>query len=284
MLISLSRTPCRYCLRTPPGGDGARSWGWSGPLSGTAGGSIGASSAPCSAQFLARPLPTHAPSDGGDFLQVNDFARRTGWLHPAAVAYANYGIILFAVLLVVGWFLARRQAEPRRMAHALLAPVAILVAVGVNQPIVHWVNEPRPYARLPQTLLLVHRSVDASLPSDHATMAGAVAAGLLYVSWRLGLAAVAAALLMAATRVYVGAHYPVDVLAGVAVGAAVAALTQLATRPVEWLVYRAECTSLRPLLTERPRRALAASPAYRSRAPTRCLTDLPRRSQASASS
>jgi membrane-associated phospholipid phosphatase len=54
---------------------------------------------------------------------------------------------------------------------------------------------------------------------------------------------------MAATRVYVGAHYPVDVLAGLAVGGAVAALTQLAMSPTEWLVKRAESTALRPLLT-----------------------------------
>ena len=48
-----------------------------------------------------------AEGDTGDFLQVNDFAQHTNWLHPAAVAFANYGIVLFAVLLLAGWWLAR---------------------------------------------------------------------------------------------------------------------------------------------------------------------------------
>jgi membrane-associated phospholipid phosphatase len=139
---------------------------------------------------LGQPLlsSVHASGDTGDFLQVNDFARRTGWLHLGALAYANYGIVLFAGLLLIGAFLARRQADPRRMAHALLAPLGVLAAVGVNQPIVHAVNEPRPYTRLPHALVLVHRSIDASFPSDHATMAGAAAVGLLFVSVRLGIA------------------------------------------------------------------------------------------------
>ena len=192
-----------------------------------------------------------ASGDTGDFLKVNDFARHTGWLHGPAVAFATYGAALFAVLLLAGWMLARRDHGVRMMARALLAPVGMLVAVAANQPIVHAVDEPRPYTRLPHALLLVHRSVDASFPSDHATMAGAVAAGLLLVCRRLGAIAVAAAVLMAFTRVYVGAHYPVDVLAGLAVGAAVAVLVNLAaTTPVARLVTRMLSTPLRPLLTD----------------------------------
>ena len=194
-----------------------------------------------------------ASGDAGDFLRVNDLSRHTGWLHPAAVAYANQGVVLFGLLLIGGWLLARRERSARTMARALLAPLGVLLAVGLNQPIVHAVDEPRPYTALPHVLVLVHRSIDASFPSDHATMAGAVAAGLLLVSWRLGLAAVVAALLMAFTRVYVGAHYPVDVVAGLAVGAVVATATVLlADGPVSRLVERGRATRLRPLLSDAP--------------------------------
>jgi membrane-associated phospholipid phosphatase len=199
------------------------------------------------------PLQSSMPladGDARDFRKVNDFARHTTWLHGPAVTYANDGVVLFGVLLLIGWWLARRAHDPRRMARALLAPVAVLIAVAVNQQIVHAVNEPRPYTALAHTLLLVHRSADASFPSDHATMAGAVAAGLLLVSVRLGLIATAAALLMAFTRVYVGAHYPIDVLAGLAVGATVGTVVCLgATSPVHRLVAWAASTPLRPLIT-----------------------------------
>lgn len=58
-------------------------------------------------------------------------------------------------------------------------------------------------------------------------MAGAVAVGLLFVNRRLGVLATVLALLMAMTRVYVGAHFPADVLAGLVLGGLVAAIVQL---------------------------------------------------------
>lgn len=201
-----------------------------------------------------------ADGDTTDFLQVNAWARHTAWLHGTAVEYANYGVVLFGLLLLMGGVLARREASVVMKARALLAPVGVLLAVAANQPIVHAVNEPRPYTKLPHALLLVHRSVDASFPSDHATMAGAVAAGLMLVSWRLGVLAVVAALLMAFTRVYVGAHYPIDVLAGLGVGAVVATVVVLAgTGPLARLVEWGLTTRLRPLLTPEPATAGAES-------------------------
>jgi membrane-associated phospholipid phosphatase len=199
-----------------------------------------------------------ATGDTHDFTVVNDFARRTAWLHSPAVAYANYGVVLFGVLLVAGYVLARRTGDLLTVARSLLAGAGVLLAVAVNQPIVHAVNEPRPYTRLPNALLLVHRSVDASFPSDHATMAGAVAVGLLLVHRRLGVVACAAAVLMAATRVYVGAHYPVDVLAGLAVGGLVAfGLVRFGAPLLARLLERLTATRLRPIVTAEPARPMA---------------------------
>lgn len=188
-----------------------------------------------------------------DFTVINTFARHTAWLHGFMKLYAGDGVVLFALLLLAGWWIARRSAVSRRVAVALWAGIGTVVAVGVNQPIVNAVKEKRPYVAMPHALLLVHRSADFSFPSDHATMAGAVAAGLLLLSWRLGLLAVLTALLMCFARVYVGAHYPGDVLAGLGVGAATVivgyfAVVPLLTRVVVWIEDR---TPLRPLLTAR---------------------------------
>jgi membrane-associated phospholipid phosphatase len=91
----------------------------------------------------------------------------------------------------------------------------------------------RPYTAHPGILVLAHRSTDFSFPSDHAVMAGAVAAGLWLVSRRLGLIATLAALVMAFARVYIAAHYPQDVVAGLLLGAAVAAVVHwMAALPV----------------------------------------------------
>lgn len=180
---------------------------------------------------------------------VNAFARATPWLHALVFAYATYGLVLFALLLLAGWWLARRST-PTAMAAALWAPIGMLVAVGLNQPIVSAVGERRPYAVLPDLLVLATRTTDPSFPSDHAVMAGAVAAGLMLVSWRLGVVATAAALVMALARVYIAAHYPLDVAVGLVFGAAVSLLGYLVLRA---LLVRAVLalrrTPLRPLLT-----------------------------------
>jgi membrane-associated phospholipid phosphatase len=181
------------------------------------------------------------------FMEINDFARTTPWLHAALSGYAVYGVVLFAVLLLAGWWISRRGGSG--MSAAVWAPVGMLLAVAVNQPLVAAVHEPRPYATLPGILVLADRSTDPSFPSDHASMAGAVAAGLLLVSWRLGLLAVVAAALMGFARVYIAAHYPYDVLAGFAVGAAVTLLGYLlARRPLAAGLRRLEHTRFRSLL------------------------------------
>jgi undecaprenyl-diphosphatase len=186
------------------------------------------------------------------FLQVNTLARDTGWLHQPLELWATYGVVVFALLLLVGWWRARSHHDPRRMAAALWAPLGVLLAVAVNQPLGNLVGEPRPYAALHHVLLLVPSTTDFSFPSDHAVMAGAVAAGLWWADRRLGVVAAALALLMAFARVYVGAHYPGDVVAGLLVGALVTTLGLLAVRRiVEWAVRRLEQTRLRPLLASR---------------------------------
>ncbi|HVQ88075.1 MAG TPA: phosphatase PAP2 family protein [Actinomycetes bacterium] len=192
---------------------------------------------------------TPDPSDDL-FSRINDFARATPWLHWPVTEWAKYGIVVFAALLVVGWWIARSR-DARTMAAALIAPISTVVAVAVNQPIIKAFDHPRPYVLHPAALVLVTKSADPSFPSDHATMAGAVAAGLLLVSWRLGLVAVACAFVMACARVYVGAHYPVDVVAGLALGALVALGCWLLLRvPVTRLVESLRAGRLGPLVSD----------------------------------
>jgi membrane-associated phospholipid phosphatase len=187
------------------------------------------------------------------FGAVNHLTRITPWLHTPARLYAEYGVVLFAALLLGAWVLTRRGCDLKRVAAALWAPIGVLVAVGVNQFFVSEVAESRPYTVMPHVLVLVSRSSDASFPSDHAVMAGAAAAGVFLAHRKLGLVAAGLALMMAATRVYVGAHFPLDVVAGLAVGAVVALTWYAASRPlVLRLVVALSQTLARPLLTAQP--------------------------------
>lgn len=187
------------------------------------------------------------------FLEVNHAARATPWLHAPLRLYAEYGVLLFAGLLLVSWWSARRDGDLGRVAASLWAPIGVLLAVWVNQLIASAVAEPRPFAVLPHVLVLVSRSTDYSFPSDHAVMAGAVTVGILLVDRALGILTLALAVAMACTRVYVGAHFPLDVIAGLLIGAAIAwASYVLVGRPVRHLVVLLARTRVRPLLTSAP--------------------------------
>jgi undecaprenyl-diphosphatase len=190
------------------------------------------------------------------FRAVNHLSRATSWLHLPMRLYAEYGVVLFAGLLLLSWWLARRDGDLRRVGAALWAPVGALLALWVNQVVIAQVAEPRPFSVVPNALTLVHRSTDFSFPSDHAVMAGAVAAGVLVVHRRLGLVALGLALVMAFTRVYVGAHWPLDVVAGLLVGAAVALGSLVLVRPLllRLLTALAE-TPVRVVLTPEPLRS-----------------------------
>ena len=120
------------------------------------------------------------------FSSVNDFARATPWLHGPMSLLAGYGLVVFAGLLLAGWWIARRDGDPIRMAAALWAPLGTLLAVAVNQPIVALVQEQRPHDALPGILVLATPTTDPGFPSDHATVVGAVTAGLFLVNRRLG--------------------------------------------------------------------------------------------------
>jgi membrane-associated phospholipid phosphatase len=200
------------------------------------------------------------PIDRSWFLDLNSFARATPWLHAAFRNYAEYGVVLFAAALVWSWWQSRNSGDVKGVAAALWAPAGTLLAVGLNQPLGNWVREPRPYTSLQHVEVLVARSSDFSFPSDHAVMAGAVAAGVWLASRRLGLLTAVAAVLMAFTRVYVGAHYPGDVAVGLLFGAAVTVIGYLLLRRLpERVVTRLADTPASVLLTPR-----IASPERRS--------------------
>jgi membrane-associated phospholipid phosphatase len=203
----------------------------------------------------------------GVFGHMNDFARHTGWLHGPMLDYATYGVVLFAGLLVAGWWIARDRG-PRTMAAALWTGAAMLIAVAANQPIVRAVHETRPYTDHPGILVLAHRSADFSFPSDHSVMAGAIAAGLWLVSKKLGIIATAAAVLMGFARVYIAAHYPHDVFAGLALGAGIVLIGWLLlAKPLTWLVESLARTPLRPLLVAGQPAEPAAATVTRRRVP-----------------
>ncbi|MCC5478738.1 phosphatase PAP2 family protein [Streptomyces sp. NPDC059680] len=182
--------------------------------------------------------------DGSAYTDVVRLAWHSpGWLDDTVSAWSTYGLAVFAVLAAVGWWRARHEGAAAAVS-ALVVPVVVVAAYGVDALLKLAVREDRPCQSLHvRTLEACPAPGDWSFPSNHAAIAAAAAVALLFVSRRLGSVAVVAALAMGVSRVWVGAHYPHDVLAGLVVGALVALAATRATRRwsavlVRWLAAR----------------------------------------------
>ncbi|MGW3494553.1 phosphatase PAP2 family protein [Streptomyces sp. NPDC001020] len=150
------------------------------------------------------------------------------WFDRVAAFAGEYGLLLAMVLLVLWcwWSTRRRGGEDAASSMAALvwAPLAAGVAVLVNVPIRGFVERPRPFVDHQGLDVLVTGKTDYSFVSDHATLAMAMAAGLFVASRKFGLIGLGLALLEGFCRVYMGVHYPTDVVGGFALGTAVALL------------------------------------------------------------
>ena len=187
--------------------------------------------------------------DDRAFRWVNHLADRTSWLHGIATTYAVWGIALSAVLLVLAWLDARTTDDtPRAVAGVAWAAAAALLGALAVQLIGAPIDRVRPTVALAGTHLLLDRTTDFSFPSDHGTATAAIAVGLLVATPRLrrrwyGWAALAVALLMDLDRVYVGAHYPTDVIAGLAL-----VFARPATTLFTAIIRQIATTALHPLV------------------------------------
>ncbi|WP_256105662.1 phosphatase PAP2 family protein [Streptomyces sp. ODS05-4] len=168
--------------------------------------------------------------DVGLLYDINGLAGSTpSWFDHAMAFTGEYGILIALVLLVLGcWWSVRRRGAAEdsvaAVAGIVWAPLAAGVALLVNIPIRGFVERPRPFLDHQGLDVLVPGKSDYSFVSDHATLAMAVAAALFVAHRRYGLAAIGLALAEGFCRVYLGVHYPTDVIGGLALGTAVALL------------------------------------------------------------
>jgi undecaprenyl-diphosphatase len=115
------------------------------------------------------------------------------------------------------------RRRPRRIPPTpLVAAVAILTASWASSALKDVFDRVRPPLADHAIGALVAVPRDASFPSGHAATAFAAAGVVALLHPRLRVAALGLAALVALSRVYLGVHYPSDVLAGAVLGLAIA--------------------------------------------------------------
>jgi len=155
---------------------------------------------------------------------INGLAKRAPHGVDRAMEFiGEYGLIALTLLLALWcWWRVARRAEdaPAAVAGVLWSVLAAGIALLLNIPVRALVQRPRPFVDHSGIDVLVHGKHDYSFVSDHATLTAAVAVGLFMVSRKVGTVAVLLALCEGFCRVYLGVHYPTDVIGGFALGAA----------------------------------------------------------------
>ncbi|WP_395361795.1 phosphatase PAP2 family protein [Streptomyces sp. YH02] len=151
------------------------------------------------------------------------------WFDRVMGFVGEYGIMLALLLVVLWcWWSVRRRGtlvdSVSAVAGLVWAPLAAGVALLVNIPIRGFVERPRPFKDHQGLEVLVAGKTDFSFVSDHATLAMALAVGVFVAHRGFGLVAIGLALAEGFARVYMGVHYPTDVIGGFALGTAVALL------------------------------------------------------------
>src|SRR5690349_5976735 len=127
------------------------------------------------------------------------------------------------IVLAVALGLLQRRGPRWTVGIAVLTAVATFVADSLALGVKDLTNRPRPFEAHPQIhpLYVVHSS---SFPAGHAATAFAGAALLSFAAPELWPLFAALAGAVAFSRVYVGVHYPTDVIAGAVIGCLVAAV------------------------------------------------------------
>ncbi|MFF4214371.1 phosphatase PAP2 family protein [Streptomyces sp. NPDC001796] len=160
---------------------------------------------------------------------INGLAKEAPhWFDRVMGFVGEWGLLLAMVLLVLWcWTSVRRRGgedAASSVAAIVWAPLAAGIAVLVNVPIRGFVERPRPFVDHQGLDVLVTGKTDYSFVSDHATLTMAMAVALFVANRRFGLLGLGLALLEGFCRVYMGVHYPTDVIGGFALGTAVALL------------------------------------------------------------
>ena len=165
-------------------------------------------------------------------LFVDVLARRAGWLSTVALVTTElgYGPLVYALLLATGFLLWHRQRDWR-------APLIALTVLATGQLVRLAVMRAVRRTRPPPQFWLAQPD-GFSFPSGHTTTA---TLGYLLIAWLLAqlwpakriplfVAAAGIAATVGLSRVYLGVHWPTDVLAGWALGLAWLSLAALAMR------------------------------------------------------
>ena len=147
------------------------------------------------------------------------------WLFSLINGMANWSVLLDALMilssklipyfyiLILGWLYVKgfRKGNFKLRGESFATGVLLVLCLIGSFILGSMFYENRPFVDH-QVNLIVSHAADASFPSDHAVGTMAIASGILFYHWNLGTKMVYGSILVGFSRVFVGNHYPGDIL------------------------------------------------------------------------
>lgn len=155
------------------------------------------------------------------YQRMTAFCRKTNIREKVFAGITKYLPDAMAVAYPAAIVVLLTQKYPvSKLLRFILVPLTALVLVTALRHVFH---APRPYDQMNFQPLLSHKPGD-SFPSRHTASSVIIALAFWYIWPPLGIAGTVAAVIVGASRVVAGLHYPKDVLAGAAISLVIGAL------------------------------------------------------------
>lgn len=167
---------------------------------------------------------------------LNSAVGHFSWFDKLVSILAVWTIYTVPIILVGCWFYSKYM----KRATLQMVLTGVLAWPVFNKLFAHFIwSRPRPYSATNISVkeLIFHRP-DYSFPSDHATLLAALTVTAWLLGFRkLGWLFFTIGIIVATTRMVAGVHYPLDIVAGVMVGAAFAFLVNALKAPLTRFIY-----------------------------------------------
>lgn len=142
---------------------------------------------------------------------INNLGKELPIFNPLAIFFAEHMVFVLAAIMFFYWLTGSYNDRTIVMGGAL----AFFLSEVIAKTIGFLYSHHQPFALFPNINQLIPHEVDNSFPSDHTILFFSIAVSTFLYHKRKGLILIFIAALVGLSRVWVGVHYPVDVLFGV---------------------------------------------------------------------